>query len=173
VRTTVSEEVLEQLRGHVARAVNRLCPARLSAEREDIIQVALMRILKVVPAGERSTTPATSYIWKTAFSVTIDEIRRRDRRPEAPLDDSAVATITVNAPSPEDRLVGRELGAAIRDCLQTLPTNRRRGVVLFLLGHAPREVAARLGWSAKKADNLVYRGMNMLRACLSAKGLRP
>jgi RNA polymerase sigma-70 factor (ECF subfamily) len=30
-----------------------------------------------------------------------------------------------------------------------------------------------MGWTEKKAENLVYRGLADLRRCLSAKGLRP
>jgi hypothetical protein len=29
-----------------------------------------------------------------------------------------------------------------------------------------------MGWTAKKAENLVYRGMADLRDCLGAKGIR-
>lgn len=170
----LDDDIVEGLRRHVGRAVSRLCPARLSAERDDIVQLAMLRVVKVMEASEATTPIASSYIWKCAFSATIDEIRRRDRRPETSLDtDDTPMRIAHESPSPEERLAGRELGAAIRGCLGTLPPDRRRGVVLFLLGHPPREVAARLGWGEKKADNLIYRGMSALRTCLAAKGIGP
>ena len=35
------------------------------------------------------------------------------------------------------------------------------------------ETARRLGWTAKKAENLVYRGLKDLRRCLTARGMTP
>jgi RNA polymerase sigma-70 factor (ECF subfamily) len=146
----------------------------LSAERDDIVQVALLRVVKTATAREGNEPMAASYIWKAAFSATIDEIRRRDRRPESPLDDDSAVMIQAAAgASPESSAAGRQLGAAIRACLERLPAERRRSVVLFLLGHTVRDVADRFGWDLKRADNLIYRGMAALRTCLAAKGLHP
>jgi RNA polymerase sigma-70 factor (ECF subfamily) len=46
-------------------------------------------------------------------------------------------------------------------------------VTLYLQGHTVPETARVLDWPAKRADNLVYRGLADLRQCLLAKGLRP
>jgi RNA polymerase sigma-70 factor (ECF subfamily) len=76
-------------------------------------------------------------------------------------------------PDPERRLQGREAGAAIRDCLGRLVRPRRRAVVLHLQGHSATEVAELLGYGLKRADNLIYRGLKDLRACLGNKGKHP
>jgi RNA polymerase sigma-70 factor (ECF subfamily) len=68
---------------------------------------------------------------------------------------------------------GRELGAAIRECLQGLIPSRRAAVVLHLQGHSLKEVGSLLGWTEKKAENLVYRALAGLRTCLVTKGIRP
>jgi len=165
-------ERLEALRIQVTKAVRRLCPSWLADEREDLVQAAMIRIVKALP--DEGTGPIlASYVWKTAYRVTIDEIRLRSRRPATAPEADADAVIHGLSPSPEDAAAGRELGRGIRACLQTLADHRRAAVVLFLLGHSVPETAARLGWNAKKAENLVYRGLADLRSCLSAKGLRP
>jgi RNA polymerase sigma-70 factor, ECF subfamily len=46
-------------------------------------------------------------------------------------------------------------------------------VTLYLQGHTVPETARILGWDAKRAENLVYRGLADLRQCLMGKGHRP
>jgi RNA polymerase sigma-70 factor (ECF subfamily) len=50
---------------------------------------------------------------------------------------------------------------------------RRLAVTLHLQGHTVPEAARILDWAAKQTENLVYRGLADLRACLMAKGIRP
>jgi RNA polymerase sigma-70 factor (ECF subfamily) len=45
--------------------------------------------------------------------------------------------------------------------------------MLHIQGHSVDEISALLDCSRKKADNLVYRGLADLRACLSARGVTP
>lgn len=162
----------EDLRRHVARAVARLCPAWLRAEQEDIVQLTMIRLHGLLERSEGDGQASASYIWKTAFSVTVDEIRRRSRRPETPLGEVDVAaTVPSSGPDPEQRAMARELGATIRTCLAQLADERRTAVVLHLQGHTVGQVAALLGWNAKRAENLVYRGLSDLRRFLAAKGV--
>ena len=76
-------------------------------------------------------------------------------------------------PDPERAAGSRRAGEGIRGCLRRLAPDRRVAVVLHLQGHTVREVAEMLGWNAKRADNLVYRGLSDLRKCLTAKGIEP
>jgi RNA polymerase sigma-70 factor (ECF subfamily) len=164
----------DEAQRQVTRAVERLCPAWLSADRDDIIQNTLLRLHQSAPRSEGNEPLAASYIWKTAYTVMIDEIRRRGRRPEIALDDTDSAlTLVRRDPSPEQETSGRELGLAIRECLARLVSSRRAAVVLHLQGHTLREIATLLGWNEKKAENLVYRALAGLRTCLDSKGLRP
>lgn len=165
----VDEEVHRQ----VSRAVERLCPSWLSADRDDIIQNTLLRLHQSAASSEGKAGLAASYVWKTVYTVMIDEIRRRGRRPEVSLDatDSAL-TLIKPGPSPEAVTSGRELGATIRECLRGLVPSRRAAVVLHLQGHSVPEIATLMGWNEKKAENLVYRAIAGLRSCLEAKGVR-
>lgn len=171
-RAPVPPTVDEAGRRRVVRAVTRLCPSWLASERDDIVQNTLLRLHQSAALGEGNVGPAASYIWKTAYTVMIDEIRRRARRPEVPLMDSAFE-IERPAPSPEDLASGRQLGDAIRSCLKAMVGQRRSAVVLHLQGHTVPEIGTLLKWDSKKAENLVYRGVADLRACLDSKGLRP
>lgn len=164
----------DDVRSQVARAVDRLCPSWLSADRDDIVQNTLLRLHQSRTAGEGKGTLAASYIWKTAYTVMIDEIRRRGRRPEVALDDTdSEMTLVRPGPSPEDVTAGRQLGAAIRECVRAQVPQRRAAAVLHLQGHTVPQIAALLGWNEKKAENMVYRGIAGLRSCLEARGVRP
>ena len=75
---------------------------------------------------------------------------------------------------PEGDAQDVELGRAIRDCVaHSVHATRQDPVSLWLLGHSVPESAARLGLSAKQAENLVYRGLAELRECLRGKGFAP
>ncbi len=160
------------LRRALASAVARVVPGWLATHREDLVQSAMMRIVQVVehePSGERLSA---GYLWRVAYSVTIDEIRRQRARSEGPLDDPDRET-GATQPSPERAAAGRQIGAGIRDCLAGLADDRRRAVTLYLLGHGVTEIATLLGWNVKRAENLTGRGLADVRACLASKGMEP
>ena len=172
------EDDYEQIRSDLVRAVTRICPPWLASRADDLVQVALLRVLEIHRRGEGNTRLSPSYLRKVAYSALVDEIRRWRRRKEVPLeaDDGGVdpaAERASGSPDPEERSEGREIGDAIRDCLGRMVGPRRSAVVLHLQGHSVPEIGRLLGWDAKKADNLVYRGMSDLRECLGSKGVRP
>ena len=155
-------------------AVRRTCPPWLASDAEDIVQEALLKILPRLEEGEGNGELASSYLWRVAYSATIDEIRRRRRRREVPMDSEMAVLETSNpGPSPERLSLSGDLGRAIRDCLTALGPGRRNAVTLRLLGHSIRETASLLGWAVKRAENMIYRGLADLRACLGRKGLQP
>ena len=173
-KASISSTIDDEAHGHVTRAVDRLCPLWLRADRDDIVQNTLLRLHQSAASSEGKAPLAASYIWKTAYTVMIDEIRRRGRRPEVALDDTDSAlTLVRQEPSPEEATAGRQLGMAIRECLKGIVSSRRAAVVLYLQGHTLREIAALLDSSEKKVENQAYRGLAELRSCLKAKGLRP
>jgi RNA polymerase sigma-70 factor, ECF subfamily len=170
----LSDEDVARLRAQLARAVARVCPPWLSAQADDIVQAALMRVMEILRAREGNQALSSSYLWKTAYSATVDEIRRQRRRREVSLEDGAVeATAASRHPDPEAARAAQEIGRELQDCLRRLVEARRLAVVLHLQGHTGPEVARLLGWSEKRVENLIYRGLADLRRCLDAKGLRP
>ena len=162
------------IRATLVRAVRRICPAWLADRSEDLVQVAAMRVLAAQPPGEGKGPLPASYLYKVAYSTLVDEIRRLRRRPEAPLEDEALGRArAAAAPDPEQEYAATQAGRAIRDCLLALVTPRRLAVTLHLQGHTVPQAAEVLGWDAKRTENLVYRGLADLRACLARKGVTP
>ncbi|HWM89233.1 MAG TPA: RNA polymerase sigma factor [Thermoanaerobaculia bacterium] len=168
----------ERLRGELVRAVSRICPPWLASRADDLVQVALLRVLEVRRKSEENARISSSYLRKAAYSALIDEIRRCRRRREVSLEDEGgevdpVAERSSAQPDPEAQSAGRQTGKAIRDCLAQMVRPRRLAVTLHLQGHSVPEIGRLMGWLAKKADNLVYRGLADLRECLGGKGVRP
>lgn len=176
--TAADRDEYERLRADLVRAVSRICPPWLAACADDLVQMALLRVLHVRRNSEGNAHFSTSYLRKVAYSALVDEIRRCRQRREVPIEDEAGeiepgAERVSRIPDPEEQSTGRETGKAIRDCLGRLISPRRRAVTLYLQGHTVPEIGRLLGWSDKKADNLVYRGRTDLRECLEGKGVRP
>lgn len=167
------------LRALVVRAVRRQCPAWLSADAEDIAQVAVAKVMASGKTGEGNPDLPASYLYKVVHSALVDEIRRRRRRREEALEvvsaegEPRRVREPVAAGDPESEASRRELGSAVRSCLSAMKRERRLAVVLYLQQHTVPETARILGWAAKRTENLVYRGLADLRQCLLAKGHRP
>jgi len=153
----------------LTRAVRAVCPRRLESERDDLVQGAMARVLSATRGGEVNAT----YVWKAASCALLDEVRSARRRHEVPLEEDAVSGIRDRTPGPDRALGAHALGVAVRRCLGTLATDRRRAVALHVLGYTPREAARVLDWSTKRVSNCVFRGLVDLRACLKTKGIEP
>ena len=163
-----------EMRRVLTRAVNRVCPAWLAARREDLVQAALIRVIEARRSSEQNPTPPASYLWKVAYSATVDEIRRVRRSREDPLQEAGVHGDEPESPSdPHRDQAMREKGRAIRGCLQRLQERRRLVVGLHLAGHTLAETEQYTGWNAKKVRNLLYRGLSDLRLCLTRLGVTP
>jgi len=163
-----------EVRRHLIIAMHRVCPPALADEAEDLVQRALLKLMKSQVSGEGNRTVSASYLWRVAYTAVIDEIRRRNRRREETLmENSASAGQTALQPDPEREASSRTIGEVIRECLGRIVETRRRAVTLHLVGHTVPEIAALLSRRTKQADNLVYRGMADLRRCLTNKGITP
>lgn len=176
---SVGDEVLDYatLRQDLVRAVARLCPRWMADRRDDLVQAAVMRVMQITgrrsAAGEGNRSLSTSYLYRVASSVLVDEIRRLRRRNETDLQDEAAAPVAIGTENPERGMASMEIGRGIQDCLLGMKRERRLAVTLHLQGHSVPEAARILDWAAKQTENLVYRGLADLRACLMAKGIRP
>jgi RNA polymerase sigma-70 factor (ECF subfamily) len=164
-----------KLRRDLAKAVARVCPKWPAAQRDDLVQSAVMRVMHVLgrPDAENEGDPALSpsYLYRVAQSTLIDELRRVRRQRETALDDDVVASMPVAQDDPERLAASREIGQGIQDCLTQMKRERRLAVTLYLQGHSVPESSRLLDWSAKRTENLVYRGLADLRECLTSKGI--
>ncbi|MGD8377709.1 MAG: sigma factor-like helix-turn-helix DNA-binding protein, partial [Acidobacteriota bacterium] len=120
--------------------------------------------------GERS--PGAGLLSRIAYCTTIDAIRRHRRRREVPVD-GIRDHLAAPHPGPDREARARQIGRAIRACLVRLLPNRRLAVTLYLQGHTGRETGIILGWSLKRTENMIFRGLADLRQCLARKGVTP
>lgn len=163
--------VVERLRSDIARAVRRVCPAWLADQVDDLTQIATARVLDRMRATAGTVVFTSGYLYRAAYTVLIDEIRRHRRMREEALD--ADAPLISGTVDPERRTAARDIREALAGCLSKQLPWRRRAVVLYLQGHSFADIALLLECARKKAENLVYRGLGDLRACLEARGITP
>ncbi len=162
------------LRRALSRAIDRACPAWLTQQREDIVQIAMTKVVAVVEGGKPLEDITRAYLARVAYHAVVDEIRRQRRRQSmAALEDGVELRAVATDPSPESAAAGRQVAGAIRDCLGRMARSRRLAVSLHLEGRGATEIANMFEWKRKQADNLVFRGMGDLRRCLADKGLKP
>ncbi len=165
----------EELRSELIRAVRSLCPRWLSSRAEDLVQVALVKILELRRRSEQDRDLSSFYLKRVAYSAMVDEIRRLERRRESSLetDDGEPIPLPSSSPGPARRQESRELGEGIRGCLEALLRPRQLAVTLYLQDVSVVDAARILGWELKHTRNLVYRGLGDLRRCLQEKGFHP
>lgn len=164
------QELFEKLR----KAVKSVCPPSMKDQEDDLVQNAMLRVMDLQKRSEGKREFSSSYLWKVAHSALIDEIRRQRRRQEVPIEDATPVDLPgIESSSPEERARSREIDDGIQTCLQGLVPNRREAVILKLQGHSVPDSANILGWTVKKTENLVYRGLKDLQDCLDSKGLKP
>jgi RNA polymerase sigma-70 factor (ECF subfamily) len=169
------DERFEAIRPVLLRAVSAVCPRWLSDRRDDIVQIAMAHLCDMQRRSGETAQLGPSYLRRVAYTAVVDEIRRLRARPDirSAEDVEEAAGIELETPNPESRYRGREAGDAIQACLGGLIPSRRAAVTLRLLGHSVPEISKMLGWTRKKTENLVQRGLIDLRQCLRDKGFEP
>ena len=146
---------LRAIRLVLERAIRSRCFGLLASARDDLVQSAMVRILER-DRHEDLGRRGASYAWKVAQSVIVDELRRlgRERRMA-----ESVSEVKQSWVDPAGRI-------QLRQCLERLEERRRMAVTLHLSGLRIPEVARAAGWTEKTAENLIYRGLDDLRALL-------
>jgi len=172
-KTSPTPIEFEELRAILVRVMRRVCPTWMSGQQQDLVQAACLRIVKKWHGTEESPALGTSYLWRVAHSVVMDEIRRRKRHPETELDATGQIEPTSHRFLPEGDQIRRELNTVITAGLERLNESRRWAVLLYLYGFSLNDSARMLGWNAKRVDNQRYQGLRELRAYLKERGMEP
>jgi len=163
-----------ELRERLLRSVRRICPRWLSDSVEDITQTALLQVMRIRDSGDGERSLAQAYLDRVAYGCTVDEMRRQRRKPVIAADgQSGLAAVATGGATPEAHAASRQIGRGIQRCLVKLVRPRRRAVTLYLVGNTVPSIGRLFGWSTKKTESLVYRGLADLRRCLVASGLEP
>ena len=149
---------------------HRLDPATVG----EVFQEVRIRIWKAFGDSEKIAGLPASYVYQTARAAAIDLIRRqRARRADVtdPLETRA-GDLAVESPG-QSGLEAEELGRRVDAALADLVPSRRPVVRMHLEGYDRHEIASLLGWTEAKVRNLLYRGMDDLRAALARRGVGP
>ena len=171
--STISSVDLQALRLRLRAGVRRACPRWLASDAEDIVQNALMQLLRKLKKSDGKMNFSSMYLAMAAHGATVDEIRRRTRRKELPGEERMMERAISERADPERESAARELGRGIQYCLGSMVAPRRLAVTVHLQGGSVPETAKRFHWTVTKAENLVYRGLRDLRECLASKGMAP
>jgi RNA polymerase sigma-70 factor (ECF subfamily) len=133
-------------------------------EIEQDIRIRLWRALE--RQGENRTGVGASYVQEAARSATIDLLRRR-RRERSHLTLEQVPDLRDAGRAGDDAAA---LATLLERALLTLGPDRRVVVRLHLDGESRESIARITGWSEARTRNLLYRGLDDLKAALGGEG---
>ena len=164
------EDLRKPARVMVARAYGR---ALSPEEVEDVYANAWTSTLAALRGREAtmSDEELRSYLLTAVAGHAGKEMRRRSRKPSAPLEDvHAQVLADAHQPSPEERVAGAETASVARDLLASLPP-RRRAVMLLRYGWglSPAEICGMVaGLSPRAYRKEITRGVEEMIERLGA-----
>lgn len=148
-------EFFAETRQGLLRYVRRLTRTRESAE--DIVQEAYVRTFE---QGRHVQAPK-AFLFVTARNLAWNA--HRDQRTAAtdPVDDiDRVGAVDSAGSCPEQRLIADEATVLLRQAVERLPVQCRAAFTLRVFhGLAYKEIAVRLGISAKTVEKHIARGL--------------
>jgi RNA polymerase sigma-70 factor, ECF subfamily len=148
--------------------------ARLDpGERAALVQEVRIRLWRAARSPENLDGIGPSFLYRAAKWAALDLLRSRRRTQmdtEAALREGPRA---VAAERSDTFVVRAAIGGAVERGVEGLAPDRRTAVSLWLSGYSWKEVAALTGWSETRTRNLLYRGLDDLRAALRGMGFGP
>jgi RNA polymerase sigma-70 factor (ECF subfamily) len=144
-------------------------------EIDDAIQDVRIRLWRALGTGEKIRRAPASYVHRTVVSAAIDFIRRRRARRDSVGKEEDVSALSVeDVPGRADRALNEsEVADGVAKAIDELVESRRAVVRMYLAGYEREQIASLLGWTEPKTRNLLYRGLDDLRAMLTARGITP
>jgi len=162
------DEALQGVLSRFARELDAMAGRmRLDvSEREALVQEFRIRLWRSASSPEKLRAVSASFLYKAARWAALDLLRER-RRSHQDSEMTMNQAARVPAPDRADGGVDRaRLGAALQEAVEALAPDRRTVVALWLAGYHRTELPALLGWSEARVRNLLYRGLDDLRARL-------
>ena len=138
----------------------------------DIVQETFVRIYKQRTKYQEQGA-FSSWIFRIASNICRNEVRWRVRHPSVAglseeEDELPGSRQQDPGPSPLDHTEAAERALAVRSAVGELPEHLRIAVHLFdFEGMSQREIATRLGCSAKAVETRIYRARKMLKKRLA------
>ncbi|MGH7151526.1 MAG: RNA polymerase sigma factor [Planctomycetota bacterium] len=159
-------EWIERFASRIAEVARRHCPAGFDAE--ELAQEVRVRMWRTL-LSEREVRDVPAYLRGVALHAAVDLVRRSRAPRTVPWSDLADPETGSRGPEPAaaDDPAGEVVAEeALRSGLSSLLETRRRVVTLHLAGLDRATIARSLGFTDDKVRNLLYRGLEDLRALL-------
>ncbi len=159
-------EWIERFASRISEVARRHCPAGFDAE--ELAQEVRVRMWRTL-LSEREVRDVPAYLRGVALHAAVDLVRRSRAPRTLPWSDLGDPERGPGGPEPasaEDPAGEVVAEEALRGGLASLVETRRRVVVLHLAGLDRAAIARALGFTDDKVRNLLYRGLEDLRAHL-------
>lgn len=135
-----------------------------SAEAEDVVQEAMLRLWKLAPEWRAGEAKVSTWLYQVARNLCTDRLRRR-RGGNPGLD--AIPEVEDGARPVHEEMELAERAAALHAALGELPDRQAEAVRLrHLEGLANPEIASRMDISVEAVESLTARGKRALAARL-------
>ena len=131
----------------------------------DLVQEVLLRVRKGLDRYQPGSFEG--WLWRITRNAFLDGVRRKQRRPTAPLPDDDRASLGAS-PSPDEVLSAVRLSDDVQAALLKLPYDFREAVVLCdVVGLTYEEIAESVGVPVGTVRSRIHRGRKMLREVLT------
>ncbi len=128
----------------------------------DLTQEVLLRVKKGLAGYQPGSFEG--WLWRITRNAFLDDVRKRNRRPTAPLPEEVDRMGAHSSPSPDQVLATFRLGDHVQAALLELPYDFREAVVLCdVVGLSYDEIARAVGAPIGTVRSRIHRGRSMLR----------
>jgi RNA polymerase sigma-70 factor (ECF subfamily) len=137
-----------------------------SDDAADLVQEVLLRVRK----GLASYQPGSfeGWLWRITRNAFLDDVRRRNRRPTAPLPDEVDRWELASSPSADVEYSRISIGDDVQKALLGLPYEFREAVVLCdIVGLSYEEIARSVAVPVGTVRSRIHRGRKLLRESLT------
>jgi RNA polymerase sigma-70 factor (ECF subfamily) len=140
------------------------------AEREDLTQDVFLALHRALPRF-RGDAALGTLIQRIAINTAYEHLRRRARRPSAPVDAAFFDELVAPMASPEARTATREDLARVFACLAKIKPKKRVALLLRVVdGLSFEEIARLVDASPETVAKRVQHGQRELDALLAKRG---
>ena len=142
---------------------------------DEAMQELRIRLWRAFPGSDQLAAVSAGYVYRAAVTAALMVLRRRRAKRESGVEVTQrfEESTPTREPGPAETLDESELAERVARAIDELPSARQAVVRLHLRGYHREEIAELLGWSEAKTRNLLYRGLDDLRALLAGRGIGP
>ncbi len=139
-------------------------------DHDDLVQETYARLLRV--SDPRRLVHAKAFLFTTARNVAIDQFRRHQRTPVAPMAETDEIAVLEPAPGVPEALDDAQRHETMLAALATLPERCRAVMLLrYVDGFSPREISAHLDIAPATVRVHLMKGVRDCAAYFRARGL--